>query len=213
MTLNQITALIATGLDKELDIPFRLQLGERVKAWRARLMVNHLQKNPNQRRNFIQTIYLEMVRGTAASTVFLDDTKSESRLQVPQVIKLGNSKYDYLGGVDGNSPFKDYITGTASYMEAGKFHSRFTHFAEINRYIIVDKKQIEKIRIDALYSDPLEAASACCNTCPDGGCDVWNMEFPMSGDFTQLVIQSILQIDYNRKDTQNTPEVELNPKP
>lgn len=132
MTLNQITTLIATNLERELDIPFRLQLAERVKYWRSRMIANHLQKWPQQRRNFIQVIYLEMIRGTAASNLFSDQSKAETVCVVPQVVKVGSLKYDYVGGADGKSPFRGYSVGTEAYMEEGKF---FKLFGPITRLI------------------------------------------------------------------------------
>ena len=211
MTLNQITTLIATNLERELDIPFRLQLAERVKYWRSRMIANHLQKNPQQRRHFVQTIYMKMVRGTAASNLFSDASKTETEKPVPQVIKVGTAKYDYVGGADGKSPFRSYNVGTEAFMEESRFYKLFGHYQEVNSTLVTDKPLLQALRVDALFDDPLAALAVCCK-CEEEGCDTWNVEFPMSGEMTQLVIQSILQVDYNRKDPVPTPQIELNPK-
>lgn len=212
MTLNQITTLIASNMGMELDIPFKLQLAERVIYWRGRLMANHLQKNPQQRRHFLQTVYMGLQKGTAASSVYSDQNKSETCLKVPEVLKIGTAKYDYLGGVDGRSPFYPLIVGTGAFMEEGRFFGQFTHYEEVNRFVITAKPMLPKLRIDALFSDPREAWEVCCQRCPEGGCDTWNEEFPMSAELTQLVVQSILQIDYNRKDPPSGTEIEVTPK-
>ena len=211
MTLNEITTLIGSNLDKELDIPFRLQLSRRVIYWRARMMANHLQKNPDQRRHFLQTIYVPLVRGTAQSNVYSDSHKSETICKLPDVIKIGTAKYDYLGGVDGQTPYYPLIVGTGAYMEESRFYHQFVHYDEINQFITTDKPFLDKIRVAALFADPTEAFEICCVACPNG-CDTWNMEFPISAEMLQLVVQSILQIDYNRKDTPNNTEIELTPK-
>lgn len=192
----------------EMDIPFRLQLADRVKAWRGRLIANHLQKNPDQRRHFLQTLYVPMQRGTAASSIYSDQSKSESVFAIPQVLKIGTAKYDYLGGVDGLNPFYPVILGTGAFMEEGRFWNKSSHYDEINNYIIVDNAFLKNIRVSALFDDPAKVFELEC-ALNNADCDAWNKDYPMSAELTQLVIQSILQIDYNRKDPQGETEIEV----
>jgi hypothetical protein len=64
------------------------------------------------------------------------------------------------------------------------------------------------IRIDAIYEDP-QVAMQLSNECTGNSCDSWDQEFPMPGDITTLVIESILRVDFGRKDQKETPQVEV----
>lgn len=206
MTPNEITTLIAMGLDREMDMPFRFQLWERVKYWRSRLIDNMVTKNRLQREQFRQPLYLKMewrfvqecLEGvTLKQAVTIED--------VPLMVYGGNILFDYVGGVDGKSPFRKTVAGMGNYLNMGKFSARFPAYEYIGRKFIVDKN-IAIIRVDGIADDPMLVASCNC-ACGMGSCDTWDTEFPCPGDVVQLIVQSILQIDYNRKDAQPTVQI------
>lgn len=200
MTPNEITTLIASTLDKELDIPFRLQLMERVKVWRSRMIANSVQKVQQQRKFFKQTIYMPTVKDNSVPcTALIGCEISITRDSIPEVVRVGNVMYDFVGSVNGKTSFKEVQAGMQQYQNIGRFQD-YTLYERINSKILTDNADLPWLRIDAIFDDPMKIVeyNSTCSSAVAGTCDVWDTEFPMSGDITQLVIQSILQIDYNR---------------
>ena len=210
MTPNEITTLIASNFDKELDIPFRLQLMERVKYWRSRLIANALQKNPAQRKFFKQPVYLKMHTAFAQECIAgIGSKQSISDENVPLLIRAGNTLFDYVGGIDGRSPFREAVSGTQNYLSTGKFSAMFPAY-QYSTKMYVDEPGIPIILIEGIFDDPLavmEMNCKCSESPTAGDCDTWNKQFPCSGDIMQLIVQSILQVDYNMKDNKPTTEV------
>ncbi|MBI2283307.1 MAG: hypothetical protein HYU71_06340 [Bacteroidetes bacterium] len=210
MTPNEITTLIASNLDKELDMPFKLQLMERVKYWRSRLLVNTVNKDPFQRRFFKQTLYLTMEPSSKIRCASLVNIPvSATQVAVPQEVIAGSVQFDYVGGADGSSPFQQLQAGTELYLSSGKFYPLCGHYEFINRFIVTDKERLPLIRIDAIFDDPqlIQQLSAACT---GQTCDTWNQEFPVNNQIMQLIVQSILQVDYNRAEREDTPQIEVN---
>lgn len=210
MTPNEITTLIASGMDKELDVPFKLQLMERVKVWRSRLIANSLDKKPQQRKFFRQSLYLKMERTSAIPCASLIDCDVAATVApVPLVVRAGNIMFDYVGGPDGKSPFKQLDPGTGFYLSSGRFAKNFPMYEFVNDHIVTSKVDQPLIRVDAVFDDPMEVKALSCTAQTDvvNGCDEWNMEFPVAGDIMQLIIQSIRQIDYNVPERKDVPDV------
>jgi hypothetical protein len=111
--------------------------------------------------------------------------------------------------VDGKSPFREVQPGTGNYMKTGRFADHFIEFEYTGGYIFSSKKDLPMSRADGIYDDPMYVFECNCAT-THTDCDTWNTEYPMSGDIAQLVIQSILQIDYNRASIKSTPEINVN---
>lgn len=208
MTPNEITALLATNFDRELDIPFRLQLMERVKYWRSRLVANAIGKDPSKRQAFRQPLYIPMTTAFAADCVAgIGDKQSISVDTIPLMLAVGGTLFDYVGGIDGRSPYRRVDPGTANYLSTGKFATMFPAYEYNGRNLFIDKVGIPVVRVDGIFDDPLAVQQINCDCLPDYDCDTWDMEFPCSGDIMQLIIQSILQIDYNRADQEPTEEI------
>jgi len=213
MTPNEITAVIASGLDRELDLPFRLQLMERVKVWRSRLVANSLQKNPAQRKFFRQAIYLKM--SPVLSTPCAPEVAcqiAQTTLEVPFPVRVGSQLFDYVGGPDGNSPFREVNPGTGNYVSTSQFSHLFPTYSYINRRITTPKSDQPLIRVDGIWDDPMQSLELSCSSA-DVPCDTWNTEYPISGDLLQLVIQMISRQDYGRllPDEEGEHEITLSP--
>lgn len=211
MTPNEITTLIASNFDRELDMPFKLQLMERVKIWRSRLIANSLQKNPAQRKFFRQTFYVKMTTGFTSTVVAgVGDKQSISVSKLPLLIRANNTLFDYVGGIDGKSPFRETAPGTGNYLSTGKFSDKFPAYEYSGSKLVIDKTGIPVVRVDSIFDDPMDVEQESCSCLPTLiDCDVWDKEFPCSGDILQLIVQSILQIDYNRTDPTATDEVTI----
>ena len=191
-------------------MPFRLQLMERVKYWRSRLIANSLQKEPGQRKFFRQSLYLKATTAFAADCVAGVGDRQSITTEVPLLIRVGTTLFDYVGGVDGKSPFREVNPGTDNYLTTGRFAAQFPGYNYTNRRLLIDKTSIPVVRVDGIFDDPLLVQQISCSCLAITDCDTWNMEFPCSGDIMQLIVQSILQIDYNRQDAKPTAEIPVN---
>lgn len=211
MTPNEITTLIATNLDKELDLPFKLQLMERVKYWRSRLIANSVGKEPAQRKFFRQSLYLQMSTQFANDAVAGVGKPQSISTKIPLVVRINTTIFDYVGGIDGQSPFREIQPGTGNYLTTGKFAGQFIAYEYANQRIYTDKTNVPMIRVDAIFDDPMAVQELSCS-CQNIECDTWDSEFPCSGDIMQLIVQSILTIDYNRPDTKPTSEIQVDTK-
>jgi hypothetical protein len=211
-TLNTITTTIAGHFDREQDEPFKRSLAVPVDAWRSKLITNSLEKHPEQRKFFRQTIWVPMksVQPVPCPLPMNMCPVAKSKFAIPRPLRLQGILYDYVGSIDGRNPFKEAAPGTVDYLSAGKYSKNTVFWENENQYIkIADKSKLPKIRIDGVFDRPLDVMMINCQTNND--CDYWNMDYPATGDIIQMIIQYILQIDYNRVTTPEAPEIEVNP--
>lgn len=216
MTPNEITTLLAMSLGKELDIPFKKALYERVKYWRATLIKQSLDRNPKNKHFFLQTIYLplEKVDTLQAINTRLSQFQAVTTIEVPIPIRVSDFIFDYVGGVDGVSPWGFADTGTLNYLRAGKYASLFNFQNYINRrFYIVEYPDLEYIRIGGIFNSP-EEALIYETIPPQPNYNWWDADIPMSGDIEQRVIQCILATDYAKapqeKDKTDDHQVQVN---
>lgn len=216
MTPNEITTLLGMNLEKELDVPFKKALYERVKYWRATLIRQTLQAHPEEAHFFIQTIYLPLVKTDLLQPIDprLSRFAAVSSIPVPIAVRSSRQIYNYVGGIDGASPWGYADEGTLAYMTAGDYASLFNHYTFINRKVVVLKwPDLEDVRISGIFNSP-EEAMIYETTPPQPNYNWWDTDIPMSGDVEQRVIQCILTTDYGRtpqgKDKTDDHQVQVN---
>lgn len=187
-TPNEITTIIAAKFKRELDIPYRLMLYEEVKAWRARLLANTLDRNPQDKVAFMQHLVVPM------DTM---DNQSVTTVKVPRAIERGPMLYDYVGTVDGSQAFTFAPTGTARYLKAGCYGSLIPTWDRIDCRIWVDRPGMCDILVKGVFDDP-DAAYNCCGT------DPWDSPFPVSEKLLQQIIEYVTQqqLQAKQQDTQ-----------
>lgn len=184
---------------------------ERVKYWRSRLIANSVGKEPAQRKFFRQSLYVTMTTQFANEAIAGVGNVQSISTKIPLLVRINSTVFDYVGGIDGQSPFRELQPGTGNYLATGKFASQFPAYEYTNQKIYIDKKDIPMIRVDAIFDDPMAVQELSCS-CQNVECDTWDTEYPCSGDIMQLIIQSILTIDYNRADTKPTSEIQVDTK-
>lgn len=214
-SLNQLTTVIAQQYDREQDEPFKRSLEVRVKAWRSTLISRSLEKHPDQRKFFSQTIWVPMICAHRIPCLIPgkphDTMKSKNPLPVP--LRFGNSLFDYVGSVDGRSAFQYAAPGATQLNEHSKYARFQTQWEWENQYIFLTKKfnvNTPMIRVDGVFDDPADVFRYNCNS---QDCDYWDLPYPVPGDIRQMLIQYINQVDFN-KDKTTTPtsqEVEADP--
>lgn len=220
MTPNEITTLIATNFDKELDFAFKQQLYERVKYWRATLIKQAIDRSPQDAKFFRQTIYIPMEKVNlmecATGVVCADDFKSSgarSTVDVPKTLRITVAGlYEYLGAIDGLTPFGYADVGTMLQLNAGKYSKLFTYYTMVNNRPVISKlPDLPKIRIDDVFENPEEVAKfLTCDGPVDVNCDWWNVDIPLTADITQRIVQSILAVDYRIPEKSIDHQIQVN---
>lgn len=207
MTPNEITTMLAMHLEEELNVPFKLMLMEKVKIWRSRLIVNALRKRPADRKFYRQPYFVPMKSGYMHPIAGLvSDPLSVSIDKIPLIVEANSILFDYIGGIDGKSPFREVQSGTENYLSTGKFASMYPACKYTGSFLYVEKKDLPLAMMDTIFDDPLDIALRNC-ACGNTPCDPWDIEFPCSGSMMQLIIQSILQIDYQRGNKEMGQEI------
>lgn len=199
-SLNSITSLLAEQLDRTGDEPFKRSLAIRVDAWRSTLLQRSLDKHNEQRKIFLQTLWVPMttVATYSCNIPIPSCPKSQSILPLPVPLR-GTIQYDYVGGVDGHSAYREAPVGTLNFLAAGKYSKHTVYYELVNRNVTINGNAgIPMIRVDAVFDNPSEVFKYNCTARVD--CDGWNRTYPVTGDILQMIIQYILQVDYNRQD-------------
>lgn len=210
MTPDEITTLIATNLDRELDVPFKKQLYERVKYWRGTLIKQALDNSPNDAKFFRAVAYLPMERINVLSCVpGMECYAAVSTYKAPRPLRITDSGfYHYVGGIDGRSPFGYADSGSLEYLRSGKYSKKLNFYNTVNEKLVVaTNDSLPKIRVEGI-PDAIEdwAPFMDCNNYQPN-CDWWKTEIPMTSDIAQKIVQCILAVDYNRPDNAQSHQV------
>jgi len=216
MTPNEITTLLAMNLGKELDVPFKKAMYERVKYWRATLIRQTLQAHPRESHYFQQSIYLPLVKTNTLEPLDprLSAWAAVTSIEVPLPIRIADFIFSYIGGVDGKSPWQYANIGTSAYLTAGSYAGKFPTINYINRRIAVTPwPDLEYVMVSGIFNSPEEAMIYETRP-PEPNKDWWDTDIPMSGDVEQRVIQCILSVDYQKtaqkKDETDDHQVQVN---
>ena len=210
MTLNEITTIIAEGLKRPLDDPFKLMTAERVEIWRSRLIRNSVDKDERERKHFKQTIFVPMKsQAEIVCNVPFDQCNiAISKCAIPKPLRANNIYYDYVGNITGTKAFKQFTTGTLEALLHGKYSKNTIWFkVENDQLKIWNKPEIPVVMIEAIFDSPQEAAKFNCTCGITAECDFFNQEYPVSNDILQLIIQSIAQVDFNQ--SSNAPSMQI----
>ena len=203
MTPNEITTLIATAKGKELDVPFKKIIYERVKYWRSTLIKQSLDKVRQQARFFRQTIYLPMQlidRMSIIAPTPMHDFQAVSVYDVPLPLRTSdNGMLNYVGAMGGQSPFGWADSGTLSYLKAGKYSGNQIYYGWWNNKLTTsDLPNLSMAMIEGVFNEPEEAMKLYTGEYVYD-LDWWDMNIPMSGDIEQRVVQCILSVDFADK--------------
>lgn len=188
MTLNEFTTEIAARVGKELDLQYRQWLVPQINQWRSRLIRNSLEKRPQERSQFLQSIIIPLTYGTY-NCAGLPCVGSYSE-PIPGLLRIGDTPFEYLGATDGSSPYRYNDIGTDSYINAGKTASHFLSYNMDNRMIIIKNHQIGEVGATGIFDEPNEIIQWQCQK-QNQGCDWWNESYPISGDVAANVKTAI----------------------
>lgn len=213
MTPNEITTLIATHQHKELDIAFKKVIYERVKYWRATLIKQSLDKTRLQSRFFQQVIYIPLERFNRFAILApqpLEDWEAKTIYKVPLPIRITDAGvFNYVGGMDGRSPFGLADVGTISYLKSGKYSGSTIYHTYYNNDVYTsDLPDLPMVMISGVFNEPEEAMKLETGKyVPD--VNWWDRDIPMSGDIDQRVVQCILSVDFADKNPQKQEDYQI----
>jgi len=178
MTLNEFTTEIAARYGKELDMQYRQWLVPQINHWRSRLIRNSLNKNPSSRSQFLQTIHIPLTYGNYICEGFTCEGSYSEKL--PKLIRLGDTPFEYLGGIDRRSPYRYNDAGTDTWIEGGITAHKFHSYGMPNDTILILGKRIASVTGIGIFDEPEQAILWECNN--GGNCDWWNAEYAVTGD-------------------------------
>ena len=211
MTPNEITTVLAAGLDKTFDTPFKLMLMERVDLWRARLMKNSLDKTPMDRKFFRSTVFLSTTETTEVPcTLPVTMCKVYMTEKVIRPLRANSILFDYVGGINGMNPFSESSPGNVYYKTKGKYSKNTVPFIYSNERIYVFTK-VPMIRVDFIPEDPSRLQDYQCTPTEDYVCDYWNTEYPCTMEILQLIFQGIREIDFKQDPKVQETSIPVNP--
>lgn len=188
MTLNEFTTEIAGKFGKELDLQYRQWLVPQINHWRSRLIRNSLEKRPNEKSQFLQTIYIPLTYGDfVCGTFTCQGSYSE---KIPKLLRIGDTPFEYLGSSDGSSPYRYNDIGTNAWISKGITAWHFHNYNLINDQVIIPDKRITAVTAAGIFDEPQKAAEwQCKNT--GTGCDWWNAEYPVTGDIAANIKKAL----------------------
>lgn len=211
MTPNEITTVLASGMNKTFDVPFRTMLMERVDLWRARHIKNSLDKTPADRKFFKSTIFLSTTQ-TPEVPCDLPVTVCDVWVtgKIPQPLRANSMLFDYVGAVNGMNPFLESHPGTVQYKNSGRYSKGVVPFIYTNEKLYIYKK-VPMIRVDFIASTPTDLQNYQCVSDASKVCNFWDTEYPCTPEILQLIFQSIREVDFRQDPTLLEQSIPVNP--
>jgi hypothetical protein len=217
-TFNQLATILAEQLKRPFDEPFKLMMKDRIKFWRSRLLKNTLDKDPRERKFFSQTLTVPMEEVNATDCgINLNCTLMRSKAKIPLPVRANGILFDQVGSVEGSTPFRLVKRYELSFLIGDKYAPLVSDFYLYeNGYLIT--RFVPYLFVDGPFDDPEAVAAynlaACQATGSEDCTDPDDADLGISGDIAQLIIQSIVQIDYGqpkKEPESDGAEVEVTP--
>lgn len=199
MQLRQIAELIAERVGRQTDNTFIRIVEDMVVYTRARILTNTIEKRPAMSKYFTQAFVIDLEEVNGDECEELADCNCENVLRttkdIPQPLKAGAHPFDYFGSPAGANAFGWTTFGSEKFMSqspiTGK-RSRYTYLN--NRGYVFNNKNITKVRIEGVFSDPRQLKLFTCIG-SDAPCYSETGDFPMDDATTQIVVKSILETE------------------
>jgi len=211
MTPNEITTVLASGFDKTFDVPFRRMLMERVDMWRARHIKNTLDKTPADRKFFRSTIFLSTTETSSVPCtlpVTVCDVWVTGTLPTP--LRANSMLFDFVGSVDGMTPFSESSPGMVNFKNKGKYSHKLVPYIFSNDKLYIYKK-VPMVRVDLIAALPIQLENFQCLGDSGTVCDFWDSPYPCPPEILQLIFQSIREVDFKTDPKLTEQSIPVNP--
>lgn len=208
MTLNEIAVQLAAPLGREFDQPLLSMIKDLVAVWTERMIRNSLEKNPSDRKFFKQTVFLPLheASGDCGST---ECTIMETD-DLPLPLRANSILFDFVGSVDGSTPFAYVSEGMEQFWQANRYSSQYLQYRWTGQRIqILAHGRPEKIKVVGVWPDPRSLAALLCGQ--GGNCFPDDQEYMVSGDILQLVMQYVAEVglkDYKPQSQQTEVNID-----
>lgn len=206
MTPNQIATALAQPLDNMYDLTFKRVLMAKVDIWRGLILEQSLRRSPQDRKFFVQTIFVSMERVTEIDGIPVCTPTSRSVKTIPLPLRAGSTLFDFVGSVDGYTPTGSFALGTERYLRS-RYSPQGRHRLDGGGYLWFSDQRVLKLAVSGIFSSP---EAAFMYSCPPDACDYWNSDYPGSPDILARIDQSILSVDYRQKPQQEDNEIPVN---
>lgn len=199
MTLQEISIILAESVNRELDVPFRLMIQDRIKAWRNKLLKDSLERNPQSRKFYQQaiTIPMEKVAASECGHGLACEFVYRSTVELPEILRTNDMMFDYVGATNGSTPWKFIPVWELPIAAASTYSSLVRTYAILNRRIVT-LKPVNAVLAISIFADPVEAALAGCVGSGSENCNPDLLEYPIPADMVQQIIQYVTQVDFNK---------------
>lgn len=198
MTPNELTTLLAEPLGRQFDEPFKLMVFDRAVIWYERLLRNTVERDPRRRKEFLASISMNVKLKSASeipnsqdcdTTIAMGCPVLETIKEVPKGLFVNGIVFDYVGGLDGGSPYSQISSPAIQKYDAyNKYQKSIDRYSYLNNKIqIYGNVNLAKVRIDGIFVNLREVQSCGC----DETKDFWNTDIPYSRDILQQVIQYV----------------------
>lgn len=184
---------------------------ERVDMWRARHIKSTLDKAPADRKFFRMTIFVPTSSTSQVPcTLPMDVCDIWVTPQIPAPLRANSMLFDYLGAVNGMTPFIESQPGTVYYKTKGKFTSGVVPFTYSNGVVTL-YQNVPMIRIDYIPANPSEVSNFTCADAFGQPCDYWDAPYPCPPEILQLIMQSIREVDFRQNPELLEQSIPVNP--
>lgn len=197
MTIEEISVQLAKPSGQQFSVPYREMLKDKVLYWTERMVRNTIDKDVRRRKQLLglfSPLIIPMTKVGNYPTGHPGNFRNyaESIACIPAPMFANGINFDYVGAVDGTSPFIPAGNPTvARFSQDDKYISNVLRYSYLgNKIQIYHNPDISQIRVDYIPSNFREYAifnAAMCNT----ECTWDNDEYPLPGDILQLVMQSV----------------------
>lgn len=197
MTPEQISVQLAEPLGRQFDVPFREMIKDKVLYWSERMVRNTIDKDFRRRKQLVGMfspliLHMEKVNNLPTGHPGNYRNWAESAGCIPAPLYANGIIFDYVGTVDGTTPFINSFSPTLDrFAQADKYISNVLRYSYLSNKIQVYRNpDISQIRMDYIPSNFRDYAifnAAMCNT----DCTWDNDEYPLPGDILQLVMQAV----------------------
>jgi hypothetical protein len=195
-SLNQIIALLAERADREFSIPFQEEMKVLVNNWRSRLIANSLQKKPQDRKFFIQSIVVPLTNISKVTCPIVTGCVLITPY-IPSPIRVNSIIFDFVGTPDFEIAFGQALDFQNYYLSFNKYIGSKGRYAwENNKLKIFNKTEMQAVGIQGISGDYQAFKNLDCGSTPD--CDPDDLPYPVSPELEELIISSILKEELNR---------------
>jgi len=197
LSINSIISILSDRVGQPFNINLQQELVDIITYKRADYTRQFLDRNPQQRKQFVQSFIVEVKKtDTLDCDVDLECPWFISKCEIAQPIRSKNTIWDFVGAADFSEAY--------GYLEPEfvKYHvqSRFTGnkpkwFWQDNRLVITNTENIAHIGVRGIPANPFDLNKCACASDGSETCFDNDAPFPMADDILNAIIRDTLNVE------------------